>query len=307
MMYDIVVIGGGPAGMTAALYGARAGKQVLLLEGEMLGGQILQSEKIENYPALPDADGYTFASNLQQQIRALGVTIESVRAEQITAENDGFRIHGGQKRYEGRTVILATGQKHRHLGVPGEEAFLGRGISFCATCDGMFYRGKTVAVVGGGNTAVQDALVLASLCKQVYLIHRRNELRAERALVVRMQAKENITFLGETVVEEILGEGRVTALRIKHLSSGEAQDLPVNGVFEAVGYLPQNEAFSELVPVDGAGYLLADESGATAVPGIFAAGDGRQKSVRQLTTAVSDGTVAALSAVAYLDAKIDIR
>ncbi len=302
-MYDIIVIGGGPAGMTAALYGARAGKSVLLLEGEMLGGQILQSQKIENYPALPDADGYTFAENLRTQIEAYGTTVESLHADTAEAKNGVFCVHVGQEERVCRALILATGQKHRHLGVPGEAERLGRGISFCATCDGMFYRRREVAVVGGGSTAVQDALALSEYCERVYLIHRRAELRAENELVERMRAKENIVFLGNTVITEICGDGRVESLKLKNTERDEASSLAVAGLFEAVGYLPQNEGFRSLVPLDADGYFVTDETCATSVPGVFAAGDGRRKQVRQLTTATSDGTIAALSAVAYLNAQ----
>ncbi len=301
MVYDIIVIGAGPAGMTAALYAARAGKTVCLLEREIPGGQILQSQRIENYPALPETDGYTFAENLKSQISALGVPVVGTEATGITGETGAWVIHAGGTDYQARAVILATGLRHRRLEVPGEEERLGRGISFCATCDGMFYRRREVAVVGGGNTAVQDALVLSAYCARVYLIHRRMELRAEHALIERMRATENITFLGDTVITEVKGEGRVEALRLCNVKSGEHSELAVAGLFEAVGYLPQNAAFASLVPTDDAGYLLANESCVTSVPGIFAAGDGRQKAVRQLTTAVADGTVAALSAVDHLN------
>ena len=190
MKYDIAIVGGGPAGMTAALYAARAGKSVLLFEGEMLGGQILPTRKIENYPALPDVDGYTFADGLTKQITALGVQIVYATVSGIAKNADEFTLAAGKEEYVARAVILATGLKHRKLGLDGEDALIGCGVSFCATCDGMFFRRREVAVVGGGNTAVQDALVLAEYCSRVYLIHRRNELRAERNLAEQMRAKE---------------------------------------------------------------------------------------------------------------------
>ena len=301
MIYDLLVVGGGPAGMTAALYGARAGKSVLLLEAEACGGQILESQKIENYPALPEADGYTFAENLKGQILSLGVVIEGGRVEKIREENGAFCAYVGEKRYCGRAVILATGLKHRKLGVKGEAELVGRGVSFCATCDGMFFRRREVAVIGGGNTAVQDALMLAAFCSKVYLIHRRMDLRAERQLVDRLQAHENIVFIGNTVVREMQGDGRLEALALERTDTGKRETLAVSGVFEAIGQLPQNEAFADLAELDGEGYFIADEQCRTSRAGVFAAGDGRQKEVRQLTTAVSDGTLAALSAVAYLD------
>ena len=302
MTYDIIVVGGGPAGMTAALYAARAGKTVLLLEGEMPGGQILQSKQIENYPALPAVDGYTFAENLKSQILSVGVCIEAALATGLEKTERGYAVLASDFRYEGRAVILATGLKHKRLGVVGEEERIGRGVSFCATCDGMFFRKREVAVVGGGNTAVQDALALSEYCARVYLIHRRDALRAETALTERMRKKENVVFIGSTVIEEIMGDARVEALRLKNVANGAESVLPIAGLFEAIGYQPQNEVFRSSVTLDEDGYFVTDERCATSLPGVFAAGDGRQKQVRQLTTATADGTVAALSAVAYLDA-----
>ena len=300
MKYDIAIVGGGPAGMTAALYAARAGKSVLLFEGEMLGGQILPTRKIENYPALPDVDGYTFADGLTKQITALGVQVVYATVSGIEKNADGFTLAAGKEEYVARAVILATGLKHRKLGLDGEDALIGCGVSFCATCDGMFFRRREVAVVGGGNTAVQDALVLAEYCSRVYLIHRRNELRAERNLAEQMKAKENIEFIGETVIEELSGEGSLQSLTLRNLSTGAVEYLPVAALFEAIGQLPQNAAFANLVDLDEDGYFLTDNNCATSCPGVFAAGDACRKTVRQLTTAVSDGTVAALSAVEYL-------
>lgn len=300
-MHDIIIIGAGPAGMTAALYAARAGKQVLLLEAETPGGQIVVSRKIENYPALPDTDGFSFAENLKSQIGALGVEPKSARVSAIDRTLEGFSVLADGARYECRAVILATGQKHRHLGVPGEAELIGRGVSFCATCDGMFFRRREVAVVGGGNTAVQDALVLAEYCAKVYLIHRRDTLRAERELVERMRGKENIEFIGDTVVEAIEGEGAVSGLRLKNVKNEQTHTLSVAGVFEAIGQIPQNEEFRDLVELDEDGYLVTDANCATSCEGVFGAGDACRKTVRQLTTAVADGTVAALSATAYVD------
>lgn len=300
MKYDIAIVGGGPAGMTAALYAARSGKRVVLFEGEALGGQILPTRKIENYPALPDADGYTFAEGLTKQITALGVEIVYASVEKIEKEDSGFTLLTSGGAYVSSAVILATGLKHRKLGLEGEEALIGRGISFCATCDGMFFRRKEVAVVGGGNTAVQDALVLAEYCSRVYLIHRRAELRAEKSLAEQMMSRENIEFIGETVIEEFEGEDRLESLTLRNVTTGAVQYLPVAALFEAVGQLPQNAAFADLVDLDEDGYFLTDNECRTSCPGIFAAGDACRKSVRQLTTAVADGTVAALSAVEYL-------
>ena len=300
MKYDIVIVGGGPAGMTAALYAARAGKSVVLFEGEALGGQILPTRKIENYPALPEVDGYTFADGLTKQITALGVAIVYAAVSKIEKIDMGFTIFANDEAYSAKAVILATGLKHRKLGLDGEDALIGRGISFCATCDGMFFRKKEVAVVGGGNTAVQDALVLSEYCSRVYLIHRRAELRAEKNLAEQMRAKENIEFIGETVIEELEGKESLQSLTLRNVATGAVEYLPVSALFEAIGQLPQNAAFFNLVDLDEDGYFLTDNECRTSCPGIFAAGDACRKNVRQLTTAVSDGTVAALSAVEYL-------
>lgn len=300
MKYDIAIVGGGPAGMTAALYAARAGKSVVLFEGEMLGGQILPTRKIENYPALPDVDGYTFADGLTKQITALNTKIVYAAVTKIEKNDEGFSLLTSGEGYEAKAVILATGLKHRKLGLAGEDALIGRGVSFCATCDGMFFRRREVAVVGGGNTAVQDALVLAEYCSRVYLIHRRNELRAEKNLAEQMRAKENIEFIGETVIEELEGEEALQSLTLRNVSTGAIEYLPVAALFEAIGQLPQNAAFSDIVDLDEDGYFITDNACRTSCPGIFAAGDACSKNVRQLTTAVADGTVAALSAVEYL-------
>ena len=300
MKYDIAIVGGGPAGMTAALYAARAGKSVVLFEAEMLGGQILPTRKIENYPALPDVDGYTFADGLTKQISALGVAIVYATVTKIEKVDGAFSLLTSGEGYFASAVILATGLKHRKLGIEGEEALIGRGISFCATCDGMFFRKKEVAVVGGGNTAVQDALVLAEYCSRVYLIHRRAELRAEKSLAAEMRARENIEFIGETVVEEFEGKEALQSLTLRNVTTGAVEYLPVAALFEAIGQLPQNASFSDIVALDEDGYFLTDNACRTSCPGIFAAGDACRKSVRQLTTAVSDGTIAALSAVEYL-------
>ena len=300
MKYDIAIVGGGPAGMTAALYAARSGKSVILFEGEVLGGQILPTRKIENYPALPDVDGYTFADGLTKQITALGVKIVNAAVTKVKKAENEFSLVTSKEKYCAATVILATGLKHRKLGLAGEENFIGQGISFCATCDGMFFRRREVAVVGGGNTAVQDALVLSEYCSRVYLIHRRAELRAEKSLAEQMFAKENIEFIGETVIEELQGEGVLQSLTLRNVITGAVEYLPVAALFEAVGQLPQNAAFADLVELDEDGYFITDNACRTSCPGVFAAGDACRKTVRQLTTAVADGTVAALSAVEYL-------
>ncbi|MBQ8716963.1 MAG: thioredoxin-disulfide reductase, partial [Clostridia bacterium] len=294
------IVGAGPAGMTAALYGARAGKRVILFEGAVYGGQIVQSRLVENYPGAPDVDGYTLAEQMMSPLRRLEVEVVSASVNVIEkAPDGGFTVQTAKENVLARTVILATGVTHRKLGVPGEDALIGRGISFCATCDGMFFRGREVAVIGGGNTAVQDALVLSEICSKVYLIHRRDAFRAEERLMERLRAAENVEIVTDTVVSEMRGENRLSGLVIRHVKTNEERELSVSGVFEAVGNLPQNASFADLVALDADGYILANERCETNVKGIFAAGDCRQKSVRQLTTATADGTVAALAAAEY--------
>lgn len=298
--YDIAIVGAGPAGMTAALYGARAGKRVILFEGAVYGGQIVQSRLVENYPGAPDVDGYTLAEQMMSPLRRLEVEVVSASVNVIEKASDGcFSVQTAKENVLARTVILATGVTHRKLEVPGEDDLIGRGVSFCATCDGMFFRGREVAVIGGGNTAVQDALVLSEICSKVYLIHRRDAFRAEERLMERLRAAENVEIVTDTVVSEMRGENRLSGLVIRHVKTNEERELSVSGVFEAVGNLPQNAAFAELVELDADGYIVTDETCKTNVKGVFAAGDCRQKSVRQLTTATADGTVAALAAAEY--------
>ena len=301
-LYDIAVIGAGPAGMTAALYAVRAGKRVLLLEGEMYGGQIVQSRLVENYPGAPEIGGAELAMKMMEPLSALGVDPTYGKVTALCKAEDRFEIVTDSERYEARAVIIATGVGHRKLEVPGEDRLIGGGVSFCATCDGMFFRGREVAVVGGGNTAVQDALVLAELCSRVYLIHRRDSFRAEARLVERMKATENIECITDTVVTEMQGSPKLESLILRNVKTEETRTLPVSGVFLAVGNVAKNEAFRDLIELDDAGFILTDADCKTSQEGIFAAGDCRQKKVRQLTTATADGTIAALSAVEYLDA-----
>ena len=300
-IYDIVIIGAGPAGMTAALYALRAGKKTLLLEGATYGGQIVQSRKVENYPGTPDVGGFELAEQMMSQLRALDAEVITARVDGICREGEAFLVKCGEASVRARTVIIATGVTHRKLGVAGEEALIGRGVSFCATCDGMFFRRREVAVVGGGNTAVQDALVLAEICSKVYLIHRREGFRAEERLMERLRRAENVEIITDTVVTEMKGEMSLQSLVLKNVKSSEERELAVAGVFEAVGTVSQNAAFADLVELDGEGFILTDSNCATSCKGIFAAGDCRQKSVRQLTTATADGTLAALSAVDLLE------
>lgn len=299
-IYDIGIIGGGTAGMTAAIYGQRAGKQTLILEGTTFGGQITASPNVENYPGIASVSGSDFSMNLLDQAVKLGAQTAMEEVTGIRAEQDYKVIETVEKEYVCRSIILATGVTHRHLGVPGEERLTGAGVSYCATCDGMFFRGREVAVVGGGSTALQDAEFLANYCSKVYLIHRREEFRGEEQIVKRLQEKENVTFILNTTVQEICGEQMVEQLRLFNKATGEESELPVAGVFLAVGQIPQNEKFAGTVELDDSGFIVAGEDCETSMPGIYAAGDCRTKEVRQLTTAAADGAVAAIAACKYI-------
>ena len=299
-MYDIGIIGGGTAGMTAAVYGQRAGKKTLIIEGGAFGGQITSSPNVENYPGIASVSGSEFSMNLLDQATKLG-------ADTVTEQVTGIRDEGSQKvivtgsnEYPCKSVILATGVTHRHLGAPGEERLAGAGVSYCATCDGMFFRGRDVAVIGGGSTALQDAEFLSNYCKKVYLIHRRDEFRGEESIVRRLREKENVEFVLSATVKEIPGDTMVEGVILNNKKTGEEIRLDVAGVFIAVGQIPQNEQFAETVKLDASGFILASEDCMTSHPGIFAAGDCRTKEVRQLTTAAADGAVAALAACKYI-------
>lgn len=299
-IYDIGIIGGGTAGLTAAIYGQRAGKQTIIIEAVGYGGQIMTSPKVENYPGIARISGAEFSMNLLEQAKSLGAETLTAQVTGVNEENGIKKISTSESSYLCRSVILATGMKHRHLGLPEETKLAGAGVSYCATCDGMFYRGQTVAVIGGGNTALQDAEFLSEYCKKVYLVHRRDEFRGDDALVEQLKKKENVEFVLNAVPEKILGKDFVEGLNVKNKVTGEERSLDVAGVFIAVGQIPQNEAFSELVKLDPYGFVLAAEDCMTSAPGIFAAGDCRTKEVRQLTTAAADGAVAALAACKYI-------
>lgn len=301
MVYDIAIIGGGTAGLTAAIYGQRAGKTTILFEKINYGGQIVNSPKVENYPGIPGISGSEFTMQLYEQAAALEAQFRQEEVLEIEKDSDGFwLVRTSGQSYSCRSVILAGGMEHRHLGVPGEERLKGAGVSYCATCDGMFFRGRNVAVIGGGNTALQDAEFLSNYCKKVYLIHRRDTFRGEEGLVKRLAAKENVEFMLDMVVEDILGEHMVEGLHLRNKSSDTQSELAVSGVFVAVGQIPKNEPFASLVETDEGGFIVAGEDTKTSAAGVFAAGDCRTKAVRQLTTAAADGSVAALAAVQYV-------
>lgn len=299
-MYDLIIVGAGPAGLSAAIYAVRAGLSTLVLEGGMYGGQIIVSPEVDNYPGIAHISGAELAQNLYDQAAALGAAFVFETATGIEADGPEKVVITEEGRYTARALILATGAKNRPLGLPREEELTGRGVSYCATCDGMFFKGKDAAVVGGGNTALEDAAVLAKLCGKVYLVHRRSEFRGEEAQVRALRGLPNVEFVLDSVPDELAGEHAVEGLWVKQVQTGARRLLPVSAVFVAIGQAPQNEAFRGAVELDGRGYLVAGEDCRTSLAGVFAAGDGRTKTVRQLVTAASDGAAAALAAAEYL-------
>lgn len=303
-MYDLIIIGSGPAGLSAAVYGKRAGLNLLIIEEKpMSGGQVLNTSEVDNYLGMPGIGGFDMGVKFREHADAAG-------AEFKTAAVTSIRNGGEMKivetsdgtSYEAKTLILATGAEHAPLGVPGEEEFKGRGVSYCATCDGAFFRGKDVAVVGGGDVAVEDAVYLARMCRKVYLIHRRDSLRAAKGLQDKLTACENIEILWNRTVKDIHGSGSVEAVTLLHVTEQAEEELAVEGVFIAVGMHPNTEAFRDTVPCDEKGYVIAGEDCVTKAEGIFAAGDLRTKQVRQIITAVADGACAVASAERYLTA-----
>lgn len=298
-MYDILIVGGGIAGLTAAIYARRAGRTALVLEAMGLGGQIAASPLVENYPGVASISGNELSDALAGQAKALGAEVKygQVTAAEKTA--GGFRLTAGKKEYEGRALILCTGAKHRKLGVEREDEYVGHGVSYCATCDGAFFRGKAVAVVGGGDSALQSALFLSQLCASVTLIHRRGEFRAQKAYVDAAQARENIRFLLDAQVVALQGKEKLSSVTVRQ--KGEQRELVVEGLFVEVGQSPDNGAFAALAELDEAGYFAAGEDCRTKTPGVFVAGDCRAKTLRQLTTAAADGSVAATAACHWLD------
>ena len=300
MMTDIIIVGAGTAGLSAAIYGVRAGKSVIVFESEVYGGQIVNTPEIENYPGIKNISGYEFATNLYEQATELGA---EVKFEKVT----GIEDHGTEKTvttdqgsYSCKSVILAAGAKNRPLGVAREVELTGAGVSYCATCDGAFFRNKDVAVNGGGNTALEDALYLSNFCSKVYLIHRRDAFRGEEKQVQALKNKPNVEFVLNATIKELLGDDRLSGVVVVDKLSGEERQISVDGLFVAIGQIPENAAFAAQVELDEKGYISAQEDCKTKSNGIFVAGDCRTKSVRQLATAASDGAIAALAACEYL-------
>ena len=300
-IYDVLIIGSGPAGMTAAIYGKRAGLSVAVLEGNYInGGQILNTYEVDNYPGLPGISGLDLADKFKEHAASHGAEFLRGKAESVSLEGNTKVVHTRKEDFRCRTLVIASGAVHRKLGVPGEETLNGMGVSYCATCDGAFFRDKTVAVVGGGDVAVEDAIFLARGCRKVYVIHRRDQLRAAKTLQDSMFATEGVEMYWNGVVTRIDGENKVQRITVENTKTGESQELEVDGVFIAVGITPDTGFVKDFVELDSQGYIIAGEDGKTSVPGVFAAGDVRTKQLRQVITAAADGANCITSAEEYL-------
>ena len=301
-MTDILIIGGGPAGLTAALYAARAGKSVIVCEGESLGGQITQSPQVDNYPGLPQIGGMELGDRLCAQAMDAGAQIEFTTVNTLTRlENGSFSVESDDGSLQAKAVIFAAGAKPRPMGVENEADWVGRGVGYCALCDGAFFKGKDVAVVGGGSTAFSDALYLSKLCSSVTLIHRRDGFRAEAAVIETARATENLRILTPYTVTALHGGDVLEKITVKHAASGAETELNMQAVFVAVGHAPNCSLIAAYADLDAGGYAVAGEDCHTKTPGLYVAGDCRTKAIRQLTTAMADGTAAAVAACEYLD------
>lgn len=302
-MYDIIIIGSGPAGLSVAIYAQRACLDTIVIEKNGIsGGQVLNTWEVDNYPGFPGVTGFELSRQFREHANKLGARVVQDEVVQVELSGNVKKVVCEEETYEARCVILASGAHHRTLEVPGEEELRGAGVSYCATCDGAFFRGRTVAVVGGGDAALEDAIFLARMCEKVYIVHRRDKLRGAKRLQERLQALENVEFVWNSETAAIEGNGQVEALRLRQTKTGEEKRLDVDGVFIAVGIAPESELYAGQLELDEQGYIRADESGQTSVPGVFAAGDVRTKALRQILTAASDGANCVASAERYLQA-----
>ena len=296
-MKDIIIIGAGPAGLTAAVYALRSGKSVLLLEAKTVGGQIVYAQKIENYPAMPGVSGFEFAQKLYEQAAGFGAEIVYETAVSVE-DKGGVKVvkTSGNNEYEAKAVIIATGARSRPMGLPREDKLLGKGVSYCATCDGMFFRRKDVAVFGGGRLAAEDALFLSEYCNKVYIIHSGSKLGGDPTVLEKLGQRDNVEVILGSAVTKLIGEDKLSAVEVTDKSTGEAREIALAGLFVAIGQMPDNGAFANAIERDEKGYAAANESCRTRTAGVYVAGDCRAKEVRQLTTAAADGAVAALAA-----------
>ena len=299
-MYDIIIVGAGPAGLTSAIYASRASKKVLVLEAKSNSGQIINTPDIENYPVEEHISGFDFATKLYNQVKSLGADIVFEKVIDIKNSDDIKEVITNKNTYKTKTIILATGSVNRKLGLSNEDELIGKGISYCATCDGGFYKNKIVAVVGGGNTALEDALYLSDIANTVYLIHRRDEFRGDEVTLSNLKEKNNIKFIYNSNVTKLNGKDKLESIEITD-NEGKIDIITIDGLFVAIGRIPENENFAKTVKLDNYGYIIANENCHTNIDGIFVAGDNRTKSVRQLVTATSDGAIAATEAVKYIN------
>lgn len=301
-MHDVIIIGAGTAGLSSAIYVLRSGKSVLLLEKSYYGGQIVNATDIENYPAIKKISGYDFATALYEQALSLGVDIEYENA--VSIENGIYEktVFTEKNSYKCRSIIIATGLQKRRLNIENEEKFTGKGVSYCAVCDGAFYKGKPVAVAGGGNTALEDALLLSEYCSKVYIIHRRKEFKGEKILAEKLTKRENISYMLNCTITALNGSERLESISVISNDSKIPNDITVSGLFVAIGQVPENKAFSNIVELDEYGYIISDDC-CTCAEGIFTAGDCRKKDIKQLATAVADGAVAGIKACEYINRK----
>lgn len=297
---DIIIVGAGPAGLTAAIFAARAGKKVLVFEAKTFGGQIVNATSVVNYPAIKEISGSDYAYQLYEQATSFGVKIKFEKVIDIDVEKDIKIVKTEKENYKTKALILATGAYSRPLGLEGEEKYIGKGVSYCASCDGNFFKKKDVAVVGGGDTALTDAIYLANLCNKVYLIHRRDKFRGSESYVKKLSKLDNVEFVYNSNVTKLFGKEKLEKIEVTD-NENNSYNLEVEGLFIAIGQLPENGNFKEIVEVDDSGYFVSGEDCHTKVPGIFVAGDSREKTLRQLTTAVSDGSIAATEACDYLN------
>ncbi len=299
-MYDIIIVGAGPAGLTAAIYAKRAAKKVLVLEAKGYGGQIINTLDIENYPVEPHISGFDFATRLYNQAKDLEAKIKFEKVIDIKDNVISKEVITNKNTYKTKTIILATGVENRKLGIENENSLVGKGVSYCATCDGGFYKGKDVAVQGGGNTALEEALYLSGIAKTVYLIHRRNEFRADTSIIDKLKKKDNVKFIYDSIVTKLNANEKLESIEITD-NNNKTSTILVSGLFIAIGRVPNNQNFAKIINLDEAGYVIAKEDCNTNVPGIYVAGDSRVKEVRQLVTAISDGAVAVKEAIKYMN------
>ena len=301
---QLIILGSGPAGLSAAIYARRAELDVLVIEkNAMSGGQVLNTYEVDNYPGLPGINGFDMGMKFREHADRLGAAFAADTITEIARTEEGYRLTGAAETYEAEALIVATGATHRKLGLAREEELTGRGVSYCATCDGAFFRGRDVAVVGGGDVAVEDAIFLARMCRRVYVVHRRDELRAAKSLQASLFAMENVEMVWDSVASEITGEELVDGLVVENVKTQEKCRLEVDGIFVAVGILPESALVSGLAELDAGGYICAGEDGVTSAPGLFAAGDVRTKKLRQIVTAVADGANCVTSVEQYLQNK----